>query len=189
MPRFEGLVLKRKSTFLLLSSFSLFPSYVSLLLVFIACFPSPVFLPGVFIRFVFLPKFLLVSLFPLFFILSFLLTFSFFPKLLASLLSLMHHLSILSYFYPFSFPLVFSSFSIFWVSALISQPLPLPLLHSFLTFLLMAYGYIHIKPTTVMTAIKTIFSVLGRIICVYRRPLRRCGIARNTLCSFVCLWR
>jgi hypothetical protein len=41
-----------------------------------------------------------------FFILSFLLTFPFFPKLLASLFPLMHHLSILPNFYPFSFPLV-----------------------------------------------------------------------------------
>jgi len=53
----------------------------------------------------------------------------------------------------------------------------------------MASGYIHIKPTTVVTAIKTIFTVRWHTICVYRRPLRRCGIARNTLCSGVCLWR
>ena len=107
MLRFGGLILKRKCTFLLLSAFSLFLCYVSLLLALIACSPSPLFLPGVFTPFVFSAYiFASVSFSTYFFIVSFLLTFPFFPKLHASLLPLMHHLYFLPYFYSFSFPLV-----------------------------------------------------------------------------------
>lgn len=150
-------------------------------------FSLPLFIPSVFISFV-LSAYIFAFLFSTHFY-RFSLHFPSFQNYL--LLSFLLCLICLSFliFLLFSFPLVcLLSPSFLRFSALIFLPLP-SFLHSFPTFRLMASYYIRINSTTLVTAINTIFTVLGYGICVYRRPLRWCGIARNNVCSGVCHWR